>query len=86
MFKKLFAFVAVLGGSLYAMGVKAATDTDLEAAIASSTSVLTNNKGAVLAWFATIFGIVVLIVIVKRLLGSAKAQVAGAIGGGRRRR
>lgn len=86
MLKKLYAFVAVLGGAFYAMSVKAAADTDLTAAIASSTGVLTDNKGAVVGFMASIFGITIFFVIVKKLLGSARAQVAGSIGGGRRRR
>jgi len=64
----------------------AAADSDLTSALASSTAVLTDNKGQVLTWFAGIFGIVILFVIVKRLLGSGKAQIAGAIGGAKRRR
>jgi len=76
----------VLGLFAVAKNAMAAADTDLTAAIASSTGVLTDNKGAVMGWFATIFGIVIIFVIVKRLLGSGKAQIAGAIGGVRRGR
>lgn len=78
----LMAFLGMVGATI----ANAAADTDLTSAISSSTTILTDNKGAVMGWFATIFGIVILFVIVKRLLGSGKAQIAGAIGGVRRRR
>lgn len=75
-----------VGAFISAKAAHAATDPDATAAIASSTAVLTDNKGLVLGFMATIFGIVIVFVIVKRLLGSGKAQIAGAIGGIRRGR
>lgn len=76
----------IAGIVVLANNVKAAADPDAVAALASSTSAITENKGMVLGFMATIFGIVIVFVVVKRLLGSGKAQIAGAIGGVRRGR
>ena len=84
--KKIGVGLMGLFGMISATAVKAAEDTDLTSALASSSAFLTDNKGAVLGWFATIFGFVILVVIVIGLLGRARRQVGGAVGGGRRRR
>lgn len=84
--KKIGVGLMGLFGMIMATTAKAAADADLTAALASSSAVLTDNKAEVLAWFATIFGFVILVVIVIGLLGRARRQVGGAVGGGRRRR
>lgn len=86
MIKKLAVGVAALGGLVVGGLAKAAADSDLTTAFASSTASLTDNKGAVLSWIAGVFGVVILITIVVAALSRARRQVGGAIGGGRRRR
>jgi len=84
--KKIAIGISALGGLVVGGLAKAAADSDLTAAFASSTASLTDNKGAVLSWIAGVFGIVILIVIVIAALSRARRQIGGAIGGGRRRR
>jgi len=70
-------------------GVKsayAAADADLTAALASSTLVLTDNKGQILTWLVALFGVVILITIVIGALSRARRQIGGAVGGGKKRR
>lgn len=88
MLKKISMYLGMFVATLVVVANKAlaAADSDLTAALASSTAAITDNKGAVLTWFAGIFTVVIVFVIVKRLLGSGKAQIAGAIGGVRRGR
>jgi len=94
MFQKLKNFAPRLGAVALAMGAGlaylsnhalAAADTDLSSAIASGTSAMTDNKGLVLTFIGAIFVVTLVITLAKRLLGMAKGQVAGAIGGGKRR-
>ena len=82
----VFMAAAALSYALIPQATHAAADTDLVSAWATGTNAITDNKGTVLGWFAGIFVVTLIIVVAKRLFGAGKGQVAGSIGGGKRRR
>jgi len=75
--------LAVLG---VANHVSAAADTDLTSALASTTAVVSDNKGLIISFFVGLFAIVIVIKLAKRALKVGGGSVLGAMGGKGRRR
>jgi len=69
---------------LAANHAKAAADTDLTSALASTTAIFTDNKSIIVLFLVGVFAVAIVIVLLRKALGFGKAQVAGAMGGGRK--
>lgn len=64
----------VVGGN-----AKAAADADLAAGLASTTAIFADNKSQIVLWIVAIFGFVIVIRLVIRLLGYGKRHITGAV-------
>ena len=82
--------VAALGAVATFIGVghvaKAAEDADLVALKASTTGIFSDNKTLIISMMVALFAIAIVIVIARKLLGMAKGQIAGSLGGKRKGR
>lgn len=84
---KLMAALGAVGTFLGVANIThAAADTDLLALKASTTEVFTDNKTVIIGLMIALFGIGIVIILARKLLGMAKGQIAGSLGGKRRRR
>lgn len=72
----VFALAVLVAPSI---AVHAATDSDLAAAFASSTSILTDNKSAVIGYVATFIGITTLVALAFAGMRWGKGQVVGLL-------
>lgn len=78
----LMAFCFMLLGS----SVFAAADSDLSTALASTTSMATDNKSTILTFLTGVAVVVLVIAVAKGGINWAIAKVAGSISGRRRKR
>lgn len=88
MIKKLVKFfpgIAALTFVLSAHVCSAAVDSDFTAAIASSTALITDNKGTILAFIAVMVGLVLAIKLGKVALVMAAKKITGAFAGRRKK-
>jgi acid phosphatase family membrane protein YuiD len=81
--KKILSYLSVGFAGLFAMfGVNsahAAADPDLVAAVASTTGLLTDNKGTIIGWIFAVFTFVIVISLIKRLLHRGKKAITRAV-------
>lgn len=80
--------MALVGAGALLKGafVHAAADTDLQAGLASTTAIFTDNKSVIINWVVGIFAVLVVITLIFGALKWTRRQAGGIFGGGRRRR
>jgi len=90
MFKKVSTKLMVLGATLGSMVAgsfaRAAADSDLTTALASTSALATDNKSIILTFLVAVGTVVLVIAVAKGGLNWGIAKVAGSIGGRRKRR
>ena len=88
-FKKSGAMLtmALVGAGALVKGafVHAAADAELQAGLASTTAIFTDNKGVVINWAVGIFSILIVITLIFGALRWSRRQAGGIFGGKRRR-
>lgn len=84
--KKIGIAALAVFGMVSAASVKAAADTDLESALATTTAYIVDNKGIILGMLVSIFGVTIVVTIINGLLSRGRRQIGAAVGGGRRRK
>jgi len=79
---KIMSVLGVVGAWLgFAQITHAAEDADLVALKASTTEVFADNKTLIIGMMVSLFVIAIVIIIARKLLGMAKGQIAGSLGG-----
>jgi len=84
--KNLALGLAIAGAVVSVVPVHAAADSDLTAQLATGTSMISDNKGTIMAFFASVIVLVFVIAAAKRGLGWASAKGLSAISGKRKKR
>lgn len=88
-FKKSGAILtmALVGAGALVKGafVHAAADTDLQAGLASTSAIFTDNKGAIINWIVMIFGALVVITLILAAARWIRRQAGTIFGGGKKK-
>lgn len=81
LFNKLGLLALGVVGAVVSFGnsAKAAADADLAAGLASTTAIFADNKSQIILWIVGIFGIVIVIRLVIKLLGYGKRHIVGSV-------
>jgi len=84
---KTIAYVSTISGLalVLASKVSAAADADLASSTQSMITILQDNKGTIITYFVSIFGVVVIVGLAKAVLSWGTAKIIGIMGKRRRK-
>lgn len=84
-YAKMSVMALAVGGFLTAQATHAAADADLVSALASTSGMLSDNKGSIMTFFVAVGLVVLVLAIAKGGLNWAIAKIAGVFGRKKRR-